>query len=100
MSNQERLDHVLQTWLEMNGEGAPVTWNTILNVVKGPFILNKALAREMYEYLKQESSVQQTGKCVCNFFNFHFTIRGTSNINYIISQYYMEHNRSELFMKY
>ena len=77
MSNQSRLDHVIQTWLNMDDQGFPVTWNTILDVIKGPLVQNKALAREIYEYLKQQS-----GKCVCNYFNYHCTIRATSNINY------------------
>ena len=79
MSNQAKLDHVLQKWLDMNGqgEGAPVIWNTILDVVRGPLVQNKALAMRIYENLKQES-----GKCVCNYFNYHYAIRATSNINY------------------
>ena len=74
MPNQSRLDYVIQTWLNMHGQdgGAPVTWNTILDVVKGPFVQNKALAMRIYQYLKQLS-----GKCVCNYFNYHCTIRGT-----------------------
>ena len=77
MSNQIRLSQVIQTWLDMNGYdgGTPVTWNTILDVVKGPFVQNKALAMRIYEYLKQQS-----GKCVCNYFNYHCTIRGTSKL--------------------
>ena len=95
MSNQSRLDHVIQTWLNMDDQdgGAPVTWKTILDVIRGSLVQNNALARKIYEYLKQQS-----GKCVCNYFNYHGIIKGTSNINYIISQYYMEYNRSELFM--
>ena len=59
--NQTRLSEILQTWLDMNGqgEGAPVTWMTILDVVKGPLVQNKALAMTIYENLKQGSSVQQ-----------------------------------------
>ena len=77
MSNQIRLSHVIQSWLGMNGQdgGAPVTWNTILDVVKGPIVDNKRLAMSIYEYLKQ-----QTSKCVCNYFNYHCTIRGTSKL--------------------
>ena len=95
MSNQAKLDHVLQMWLDMGGEAGftPVTWITILDVIKGPLVQNKALAMRIYQNLKQQS-----GKCVCNYFNYHCTIRGISNINYIISQYYMEHNRSKLFV--
>ena len=60
-SNQTRLDHVIQMWLKMNGEGegAPVTWKTIVKVVKGPLVQNKALAMTIYESLKRGSSVQQ-----------------------------------------
>ena len=59
-SNQARLDQVIQNWLDMNGqgEGAPITWNTILDVVRKPPVQNINLAMEIYEYLKQ-SSVQQ-----------------------------------------
>ena len=59
-SNQTRLDQVIQKWLDMNGEGegAPVTWKTILDVVKGPLVQNITQAMRIYEYLKQ-SSVQQ-----------------------------------------
>ena len=61
MQNQTRLSHVIQSWLDMDGqgEGAPVTWITILDVVKGPLVKKKGLAMKIYEYLKQESSVQQ-----------------------------------------
>ena len=59
-SNQTRLDQVIQNWLDMNGqgEGAPVTWKTILDVVKEPPIENITRTMRIYEYLKQ-SSVQQ-----------------------------------------
>ena len=62
MQDQTRLGHVIQNWLDMNGqgEGAPVTWNTILDVIKGPFVKKKAQAMTIYEYLKLESSVQQS----------------------------------------
>ena len=81
-SNQDRLGDVLQKWLNMNGqgEGASVTWKTILDVIKGPLVQNNALAWKIYEYLKRESSVQQSSKCVCNYFNYHFIIRGTSKL--------------------
>ena len=59
-SNQTRLDQVIQNWLDMNGqgEGAPVTWKTILDVVKEAPIENITRAMKIYKYLKQ-SSVQQ-----------------------------------------
>ena len=58
---QTRLSEIIQTWLDMNGqgEGAPVTWITILDVVKGSLVQNKDLAMKIYENLKQGSSVQQ-----------------------------------------
>ena len=61
IQNQSRLDQVIQNWLDMNGqgEGAPVTWITILDVIKGPLVQNIALAMKIYEYLKLESSLQQ-----------------------------------------
>ena len=59
MSNQTRLDHVLQKWIEMDSEATPVIWKVIIDVVKGPLVQNKALAIEIYKSLKQESSNQQ-----------------------------------------
>ena len=60
-SDQTRLDHVIEKWFKMNGEGegAPVIWKTIIEVVKGPLIQDKALAMTIYESLKRENSVQQ-----------------------------------------
>ena len=91
MSNQVKLDRVIEKWFEMNGQGdgTPVTWNTILDVIKGPLVQNIALAMRIYQYL-----IEQSGKCAC--FNYYCNIRRTSNINYIISQCYMEYNRDEL----
>ena len=59
MSNQTKLDHVLQTWIELDGQASPVIWKTIINVVNGPLVQNKALAKEICLYLKQERSKQQ-----------------------------------------
>ena len=61
MQNQTRLGHVIQNWFDMDGqgEGAPVTWITILDVIKGPLVKKKAHAMTIYEYLKLESSAQQ-----------------------------------------
>ena len=59
MSNQTRLGHVLQKWIDLDGQASPVNWKTIIDVVKGPLVQNKALAKEIYQYLKQESSKQQ-----------------------------------------
>ena len=61
MSNQDKLSHVLQTWIKMDGhdQHTPVNWTTIMDVVKGPLIKNYVLANEIYQYLKQESSEHQ-----------------------------------------
>ena len=56
MSNQRRLDHILQIWLNMDGQVTPATWKTIIDVVKGPLVQNKALAIKIYQDLKEESS--------------------------------------------
>ena len=60
-SDQIRLEHVIQNWFNMNGQGggAPVTWNTILDVVKGPLVQNINRAMNIYEYLKPKSSEKQ-----------------------------------------
>ena len=60
-SDQTRLEHVIQKWFDMNGqgEGAPVTWNTILDVVKGPLVQNTTQAMRIYEYLKAKNSEQE-----------------------------------------
>ena len=61
MQNQTRLGHVIQKWLDMDGqdECAPVTWKTILDVVNGPLVNKKAQAMQIYEHLKLNSSIQQ-----------------------------------------
>ena len=61
MSNQTRLGEVVQKWLDMNGQGedVSVTWRTIIDVVKGPLVQNKAHAMTIYKYFKLENSVQQ-----------------------------------------
>ena len=60
-SNQAKLDQVIQKWLDMNGkdDGAAVTWITILDLLKGPLVGNKALAMKIYQSLKEESSKEE-----------------------------------------
>ena len=60
-SDQTRLGHVIKKWLDMDGQDkcAPVTWNTILDVVKGPLVQNKTQAMRIYKYLKAKSSEQE-----------------------------------------
>ena len=79
MSNRTKLNDVIQRWFDMDDEdeGAPVTWNALIDVIKGPLVQNKALAMKIYEYLKEESSVQKISKCICNCFNYHCNVRGT-----------------------
>ena len=66
MSNQVKLDHVLDIWIKMDRQ---VTWKTILEVLMGPLVQDYALANEIYQYLKQESFKQEnaTSKCVQYF---------------------------------
>ena len=56
-----RLDHVIQSWFDMDGQGdgAPVTWNTILDIVKGPLVQNTHRAMRICEYLKAKRSEQK-----------------------------------------
>ena len=60
-SDQTRLDYVIQKWFDMDGqgEGAPVTWNTILDVVKGPLVQNTTQAMRIYDYLKAKNFEQE-----------------------------------------
>ena len=62
--NKTRLDNVIEMWLNMKDEcgDTPVTWNTIINVIKGPLVQRKDLAMKIYEYLKQEILRQLSGK--------------------------------------
>ena len=64
--DQYKLDYVLQTWIDMDGQATPVTWKTILEIISGPFVNNMALHNQIYQYLKEESSKQQnvTSKCI------------------------------------
>ena len=58
-----KLSDVIQKWIEMDGkdDGAPVTWITILDVLKGPLVKNKNLAMKMYQSLKEEGTNEQIG---------------------------------------
>ena len=71
--NQVKLSNVLTKWMELNGEATPITWETIIDVVKGPFIENYELAANIHEPLKQESTGQQIAtreyKIVYLFYN-------------------------------
>ena len=67
MSDQTKLDHILQKWIEMDGEVTPVTWQVILDVVKGPLVQNKALAMKIYQALKQENDKEQMGSSKCKY---------------------------------
>ena len=58
-SNAVKLASVLTKWMELNGEATPVTWETIRDVVKGPYVQNNDLAVKIYQSLKEESTRQQ-----------------------------------------
>ena len=63
--DQYKLDRVLQRWIEMDGQASPVTWKTILEVLREPLVDNMALYNKIYQYLKQESTKQQNTMSRC-----------------------------------
>ena len=75
VSDRIKLEQVIQEWIQLDGQSTsdgqstPVNWKTIIDVVKGPLVENKALAKEMYQYLKQH---QTTSKYI--IFNRHHSI--------------------------
>ena len=72
MSDKIKLEHVIQEWIQLdgqstlNGQSTPVNWKTIIEVIKGPIVDNKALSIKIYQYLKQH---QTTSKYI--MFNRH-----------------------------
>ena len=68
MSNQTKLDHVLQKWIELDSQANPVSWKTITDVIKGPLIKNIALAKEIYQYLTQVNATSKYN-VVCYYCN-------------------------------
>ena len=71
-NNKIRLGHVLQKWLDLDCQQSLVNWKTILDVVSGPLIENKALAKKLYEDLKQKASKQQSTTTNINFNLLYF----------------------------
>ena len=63
-TDQIKLDYVLQTWMKNENE---VTWKMIIDVVRGPLIKDKVLAKKIFQYLKQTFSEQQ--KATSNYIN-------------------------------
>ena len=55
-SDQDKLGHMLQKWIDKDSH---VTWKMIIDVVRGPLIQNIALAKKIFQYLKQKFSEQQ-----------------------------------------
>ena len=61
VSYQIKLEHVIQKWIDLDGQStsysqaSPVTWETILDVVKGPGLQNNDLARNIYKHLNPQS---------------------------------------------
>ena len=72
VSNTLKLDHVLQKWIQLDGRSSSdgqsplINWKTIIDVVKGPLVQNKALAIKIYQYLKQHQTLSKY-----NIFNRH-----------------------------
>ena len=54
ISDQIRLDKVLQKWMDMDGHNqcSPVTWKAVLDVLEGEFLQKYELAKKIKEYLK------------------------------------------------
>ena len=67
MFNQTKLDHVLQKWIDLDDQESPVTWKTIIDVIKGSLIQNKALAKEIYQYLKQLNATSKYNVFSCYY---------------------------------
>ena len=73
VSDQVKLDHVLQKWIELDGQttsdgqATPVTWKSIIKVVRDD-LKDKNLAKNIYEYLKHEQNA--TGKHSNYFLTF------------------------------
>ena len=61
LKDQRKLGEVIEIWIKMDGKdgSAPVTWITILDLLKGPLINNKALAMKIYQSLKEEGTKEQ-----------------------------------------
>ena len=57
-SNTVKLANVLKRWMDLKGDEA--TWETIIDVIKGPCVQNKDLAMKIYESLKQRNTRQQS----------------------------------------
>ena len=61
LKDQRKLGEVIEIWIKMDGkdDSVPVTWITILDLLKGPLVNNKSLAMKIYQSLKEESSKEQ-----------------------------------------
>ena len=58
--------------MDGQGEDVPVTWSTILDVVKGPLVQKKNLAKKICQYLEQENDGQiARSKCPTISFQAH-----------------------------
>ena len=55
-----RLSAVLGKWIKMDGQASLVTWRTIINVIQGPLLKNNALAKVIFQFLKQKGYKQKT----------------------------------------
>ena len=73
VSDKIKLEHVIQEWIQLDGqctsdsEPTPVNWKTIIDVIKGPLVQNKALAKEIYQYLKQLNTTSKYNVFSCYY---------------------------------
>ena len=74
MTNQIRLEHVLQKWIDLNTQESVVNWKTIIDVVEGPLVQNKALAMKMYQDLKEVFKQQSTIHNIYSTIHFYHVI--------------------------
>ena len=65
MSDKIKLEQVIQEWIQLDGQctsdsqSTPVNWKTIIEVIKGPIVDNKALSIKIYQYLKQHQTTSK-----------------------------------------
>ena len=73
VSDKIKLEHVIQEWIQLDGQctshgqSTLVNWKTIIDVIKGPFVQNKALAKEIYQYLKQLNTTSKYNVFSCYY---------------------------------
>ena len=48
INDKRRLSDVLEKWIQKDGQASPVTWRTIINVIKGPLVEKNDLANKIF----------------------------------------------------